>query len=309
MTRSEPTNSPNAPLPRNGTRRTIGSVPKTAFVLGGGANLGATQVGMMRALFERGIQPDHVVGCSVGAINGALIAAEPSLTGVDHLELLWRNLDGDAICPAGRINALKLLAKRYGTLESNDGLRQLLEKRLPFRHFEETEVALHVVATSLHSGREQWFTNGHVIPALLASAAIPAVFPPVVINGEPYVDGAVVNNVPISRALELGCDRVIVMHVGNFERPRRPPRRPIEALIQSFSIARNLRFAMETQHAPPGVELVVLPAYDPGASLGYHDFSRAHLLIEKAYRLTAAFLDSPSSQASTGASAHSLSRS
>lgn len=281
-------------------------MPVTAFVLGGGANLGATQVGMMRALFERGITPDVISGCSVGAVNGAVIAANPSLTGVAHLESLWRNLDGDTICPSGRINAIRLLARRYGTLESNDGLRRLLETRLSFRRFEDTAVPLHVVATSLHSGREQWFSAGPVIPALLASAAIPAVFPPVVINGEPYVDGAVVNNVPISKAIELGAKRVIVMHVGNFDRPRRQPKRPIEALVQSFSIARNLRFAMESQTARDGVEMVVLPAYDPGASLGYHDFSRAHLLIEKAYRLAADFLDSHSSE---GASAQSLSRS
>ena len=265
---------------------------------------------MLRALFEHGIVPDVITGCSVGAINGAVMASNPSLTGVAHLESLWRNLDGDTICPSGRINAIRLLARRYGTLESNDGLRRLLESRLSIRRFDDTTVPLHVVATSLHSGREQWFNAGPVIPALLASSAIPAVFPPVVINGEPYVDGAVVNNVPISKAIELGAKRIVVLHVGNFDRPRRQPKRPIEALVQSFSIARNLRFAMESQTPPPGVEMIVLPAYDPGASLGYHDFSRAHLLIEKAYRLAADFLDAASSsQSSEGASAQSLSRS
>jgi len=290
------------------TWRTIHFVPMTAFVLGGGANLGATQVGMMRALFERGIEPDVVIGCSVGAINGAVIAANPSLTGVAHLESLWRNLDKNAICPPGRLNAIRLLARRYETLESNDGLRKLLELRLPFRTFDEAKLPLHVVATSLRSGAERWFDQGPVLPALLASSAIPAVFPPVVIEGEAYIDGAVVNNVPISRAFELGATRVVVMHVGNFARPRRHPRRPIEALIQSFSIARNMRFALESEHAPPGVELVVLPALDPGPGLAYHDFSRAHMLVEKAYRLTADFLAS-SSHATTGASAQSLSRS
>jgi NTE family protein len=264
---------------------------------------------MMRALFERGIEPDVIIGCSVGAVNGAGLAANPSLTGVAHLESLWRNLDGDAICPSGRINAIRLLAKRYGTLESNDGLRHLLELRLPYRRIEETAIPLHVNATELHTGKERWFSSGPVIPALLASAAIPAVFPPVLIDGEPYVDGAVVNNVPISRAIELQADRIVVMHVGNFARPRKNPKRPIEALVQSFSIARNLRFMLETENPPPGVEMIVLPALDPGPSLAYHDFSRAHVLIEKAYRLTADFLDSSSSQSNTGASAQSLSRS
>jgi NTE family protein len=283
-------------------------MPETVFVLGGGANLGATQVGMLRALFEHDIRPDAVVGCSVGAINGAVIAAYPSITGVDHLEAIWRHLDKNAICPPGRINALRVMARRYPTHKTNDGLRRLLELRLSYRYFEETAVPLHVVATSLNTGAERWFSSGPVIAPLLASAAIPAVFPPVVIDGEPLVDGAVVNNVPISKAIELGATRIVVLHVGNFSRTRRDPHRPIEALIQSFSIARNLRFALETAAPPAGVELLVLPAIDPGPSLGYHDFSRAHILIEKAYRLTTDFLESPS-QSSTGASAQSLSRS
>ena len=283
-------------------------MPETVFVLGGGANLGATQVGMLRALFEHDITPDAVVGCSVGAVNGAMIAADPTLGAVTHLETLWRNLDGDAICPAGRLNALRLLARRYPTMESNDGLKQLLERHLPIRTFADTAIPLHVVATSLTTGHERWLATGPLVPALLASAAIPAVFPPVVIDNEPLVDGAVVNNVPISKAIELGATRIVVLHVGNFSRPRRPPRRPVEALVQSFSIARNHRFELDTKYPPPGVEMIVLPALDPGPTLGYHDFSHAHILIEKAYRLTTDFLAS-SSHSMTGASAHSRSRS
>jgi NTE family protein len=114
--------------------------------------------------------------------------------------------------------------------------------------------------------------------------------------------------VPISKAIELGAERIVVLHVGNFTRPRRPPRRPLEALIQSFSIARNHRFERDVAGAPKEVDLLVLPALDPGPALGYHDFSRAHILIEKAYRLTADFLES-SPHSTTGASAQSRSRS
>ena len=283
-------------------------MPETVFVLGGGANLGATQVGMLRALFEHDIRPDAVVGCSVGAVNGAVVAADPSLDGVAQLEDVWRSLDGDAICPPGKLNAIWMMTRRYRALENSDGLRKLLERHLPNRNFEDNALPLHVVATSLATGSERWFSTGPVVPALLASAAIPAVFPPVVINGESLVDGAVVNNVPISKAIEEGARRIVVLHVGNFNRPRRAPRRPLEALIQSFSIARNYRFELEVARAPQDIELMVLPALDPGPSLGYHDFSRAHVLIERAYRLTADFLDS-SPHSITGASAHSRSRS
>ena len=263
--------------------------PRTVFVLGGGGNLGAVQVGMLRALLERNIVPDEVVGCSVGAINGAGLAADPTLEGVDRLEDIWRNLRGDAILPAGRLSGLWLLTRKYRSLEPNDGLRRLIEQ-LPLRTFEEMTVPLHVVATSLRTGGERWFATGPFVEPILASAALPAVYPPVTVDGELLIDGAVVNNVPISKALALRADRVIVLHVGNFERPRREPKRPLDALLQSFSIARNYRFRSEVDNPPEGVTVEVLPAIDPG-NLKQNDFSKSPQLIARAYRSTAAYLD------------------
>jgi NTE family protein len=262
----------------------------TAIVLGGGGNLGATQVGMLRALLERGIKPDVLVGCSVGALNAAGLAADPTLDGVERLEQVWRELDGEAIVASGRLSALWLLTRKYRSLQQNDGLRKLIQSSLPFRTFEEARVPLHVVATSLRTGGERWFHRGPVVEPILASAALPAVFPPVEIDGEMLIDGAVVNNVPISKAVELGATRIYVLHVGNFERPRRAPKRPIDALLQSFSIARNFRFQHEATAPPPGVDLYVLPGIDPG-NVKYNDFGRSRELIDKAYRATAAHLD------------------
>ena len=263
--------------------------PRTVFVLGGGGNLGAVQVGMLRALLERQIAPDEVVGCSVGAINGAGLAADPTLAGVDRLEDIWRNLRGDAILPAGRLSGLWLLTRKYRSLEPNDGLRQLIEQ-LPYRTFEDLAIPLHVVATSLRTEGERWFSTGPFAEPILASAALPAVFPPVTVDGEVLIDGAVVNNVPISRAIELGATRIVVLHVGNFERPRREPRRPLDALLQSFSIARNFRFRNEVDNPPEGVRVDVLPAIDPG-NIRQNDFGKSAQLIARAYRSTAEFLD------------------
>ena len=263
--------------------------PRTAFVLGGGGNLGAVQVGMLRALLERGVVPDEVVGCSVGAINGAGLAADPTPAGVDRLEDIWRNLKGDAILPAGRLSGLWLLTRKYRSLEPNDGLRRLIEQ-LPFRTFEELARPLHVVATSLRTGGERWFSTGPFTEPILASAALPAVFPPVTVDGEVLIDGAVVNNVPISRALELGATQIVVLHVGNFERPRREPRRPLDALLQSFSIARNYRFRAEADNPPEGVEVDIIPGIDPG-NIRQNDFSKSAQLISRAYRSTVAYLD------------------
>lgn len=277
--------------------RLLPATTRTAFVLGGGGNLGAIQVGMLRALIGRGVVPDALYGCSVGAINASSLAADPSMAGVDRLAAIWANLDSDVICPPGRLSGLLLLTRRYRSLQSNDALRRLLESSLPYRQFEETAVRVEVVATSLRTGQERWFTSGGIVPAVLASAALPAVFPPVEIDGERFIDGAVVDNVPISRAVASGATTVYVLHVGNFDRPRPEPKRPIDALLQSFSIARNYRFQAETRVPPAGVELIVLPSIDPG-SIRPNDFGRSPELIERAYAAAAAFLDAPQEQVS-----------
>jgi NTE family protein len=264
--------------------------PHTVFVLGGGGNLGAVQIGMLRALMERGITPDALVGCSVGAINSAALACDPSLDGVERMTKLWRELDGEVIAPSGRISGLLLLTRKYKSLQSNEGLRGVLEQSLPIRRFEEAEIPVHVNATSLADGLERWFDRGPLIDPVLASAALPAMFPPVEIEGETFVDGGVVNNVPIDRARQLGAERIVVLHVGNFARPRPEPRRPIDALLQSFSIARNHRFATECRTEAGDAELLVLPGLDPGP-LRPNDFSHSTQLIERAYHQSASFLD------------------
>ncbi|HEX9530863.1 MAG TPA: patatin-like phospholipase family protein, partial [Acidimicrobiales bacterium] len=266
------------------------SKAKTVFVLGGGGNLGAIQVGMLRAALERGIRPDVVVGCSVGAINAAALAADPTPEGARQLQEAWLGVHNDMLCPSSRLSSVRLLTRKARSLTANDGLRNLLRQWLPYHLLEEAAIPVEVVATDLRTGKEHWFATGSVDEAVLASAALPAVFPPVVIDGTPYIDGGVVNNVPISRAVELGATRVVVMHVGNFERPRPEPRRPIDVLLQSFSIARNHRFLAEVGSTPEGVEMIVLPGIDPGR-LRYNDFSRSRMLMERAYATSSAFLD------------------
>jgi len=263
--------------------------PGTAFVLGGGGNLGAVQVGMLQALFEAGVVPEVLIGCSVGALNAAGVAADPTPAGVRRLRETWLNLDADQLWPAGRVSGLWMLGRKGQAIQPNDGLRQLIERTLPYKRLEDAVIPVHVNATSLETGRGHWFTTGSAVEAILASAALPAVFPPVVVDGEAYIDGGVVDNVPISRALALGASRIFVLHVGNFARPRQLPRRPIDVLLQSFSIARNHRFLAETDDPPPHVELVVLPAVDPGR-IRRNDFSRSGELIQRAYTAAREFL-------------------
>jgi NTE family protein len=263
--------------------------PRTAFVLGGGGNLGAVQVGMLQALFEAGISPDVVIGCSVGALNAAGVGADPTLDGVARMRDTWVNLDGDSLWPAGRISGLWMLGRKGQAIQSNSGLRDLVDRTLPYKRLEDAVIPVHVNATALSTGRGHWFTSGPAVEAILASAALPAVFPPVEIDGEAYIDGGVVDNVPISRAVHLGAERVYVLHVGNFGRPRQLPKRPIDVLLQSFSIARNHRFLAETDDPPDDIELVVLPAVDPGR-IRRNDFSRSRELITRGYAAASEFL-------------------
>lgn len=265
--------------------------PKTGFVLGGGGNLGAIQVGMLRALLARGIEPDVIVGCSVGALNSAAIAGDPTKDGVDRLAETWIRLKPDDIFPAGRLTGPWMLVRRALSLCGNNALRGLIERCVAFERFEDAEVPFEVVATSLETGRERWFGSGQIVEPILASAALPAVLPPVEIDGELFIDGAVVDNVPISRALHHGCERIYVLHVGNFSRPRPRPQRPIDVLLQSFSIARNYRFLAETTtKALDGVQVFTLPGIDPG-QLKRNDFSRTRELIERASYAAGVYLD------------------
>jgi NTE family protein len=260
-------------------------------VLGGGGNLGALQVGMLHAVLSRGIVPDEIVGCSAGAINAALVAAEPTPEGVDRLRDLWTSAGGDIVAPVGKFDGVRLLTHRGTSLQSNVGLRRILETTLPHTRFEDFAVPFHVVATSLRTNSERWFSSGDVIDPILASAALPAIFPPVSIDGDLLVDGGVLNNVPISKAYELRPDRIYVFHVGNFNRDRPAPKRPIDVLLHAFSVTRSYRFESEVrQPAVPGVELVVLPSVNPG-KLRYNDFGRSAELIERARIATATFLD------------------
>jgi NTE family protein len=186
----------------------------TAFVLSGGANLGAVQVGMLRALHEVGIHPDAIVGASVGAINGAWLAGNPAGTPLDELEEIWLRLRRGDIFPMRFGLGLAGFVGRRASLIDASGLRRLLERHVHFDLLEDAAIPLHVVVTDVLDGRDVALSAGPVIDIVTASSAIPGMFPPVVVNGRTYIDGGVVNNAPISHAVELGVDRIYVLPTG-----------------------------------------------------------------------------------------------
>ena len=260
-------------------------------MFGGGGNLGAIQVGMADALIARGIRPDLVLGCSVGALNGAAIAADPGPGGAARLVETWLDPATWQVFGGSRfLSGPWLLFRRGRSMVGNERLRALIERSLEVRNFEDLTLPFQVVATSLRSGLARWFDKGPMVEPILASAALPAVLPPVTIDGDLLIDGGVVDNVPISRAVDLGATRIIVLHAGNFDRPRPDPQRPLDVLLQAFSIARNERFARESTLTTTGVEVHVVPGIDPGP-IRRDDFTKSESLIRRSRATTLAWLD------------------
>jgi NTE family protein len=277
-----------------------GTVPaeRTAFVLGGGGMLGATEVGMLAALAEGGIRPDLVLGTSIGAINGVFVAADPA-GAAKQLEAVWSSEVVRTAFRGSLIGRLGTLARSGTHLHANSPLRRLLEQHLSQRRFEELAVPFQCVAASVEQAGAHWFHSGPIIPAVLASAAVPGLLPPVRIGGEHFFDGGLVHSIPVGRAVQLGAQRIFVLHVGRIEQPLRVPRRPWEVGLVAFEIARRHRFVEEMATLPQHVTVHVLPA---GANVGtsgrgadlsqlrYRDHSRIQEYIDRARTATAAYL-------------------
>lgn len=265
-----------------------------AFVLGGGGPNGAAEVGMLRALLEKDIVPDLVVGTSVGALNGAAVAAEPTLEMVKRLGDVWLNLDDDHIFGGSIFSGAANLFRTRTHLHSNNGLRQVLESTLPAQTFDELKIPFQCVAASIERAAEHWFEDGSLVEAILASAAVPGVLPPVEINGEHFVDGGIVNSIPVSRAVELGATEIYILQVGRIESPLTPPRTPLQVGLVAFEIARRHRFARDLASLPDGVRSHILPTGEPKRAtlrqLNYRDFKEISRRIERAYKATADYL-------------------
>jgi NTE family protein len=263
---------------------------RTAFVLAGGGSRGAVQVGMLGELIRRGITADRVYGASVGAINGAAYAGDPTPEGAERMVEIWLGIKGDDIFPRSALDGPWAFLQKRAAVHANTGLRRIIEAGITFEDLDESRIPLEVVTTSLTDGRERWISHGPAVEAIMASSAIPSIFPPVLIDGDVLVDGGVVNNVPISRAIQQGCTRIYVLLCGPLHYHPKQPRRPAEAALTAFFVAIHARFVRELALLPPGVEVVVFSGGgDPSAQ--YRDFSATATLIEEGRSEVAAVLD------------------
>jgi NTE family protein len=252
--------------------------PRTALVLAGGGTRGALQIGMLQVLTEHGFVPDRIYGSSVGAVNGAAFAGDPTRQGVQRMTEIWRDLTRESVYPQGRLHGPWLYFQQRDSVFANSGLLKVIEDGIGFERLEDAVIPVEVVATSLTDGGERWFTYGPAAEAVLASSAVPAIFPPVEIDGERYIDGGVVNNVPIRRAIDGGATRIVVLLCAPPVFTPVMPKRPVEAMFNALMISIHARFARDMAQLPPGVEVIVCTGTE-GATRDFDDFSTTEALI------------------------------
>src|SRR6266851_128436 len=234
--------------------------PPTAFVLAGGAALGAMQAGMIHALYERGITPDLLIGTSAGALNAAFPASRPATVATaQELAALWRGLRRSDILPLRPATLLAGLAGRRDHLIPDAALRRLAARHLQFARLEQAAIPLHLVAFDLLAGTEVRLSDG------------------------PLADGGIAGNTPIWHAVALGAQRIYVLptaNPGDRGLPR-PPRAALAAAVHAITLLTNARLHGDLARYAPAAELIVLPAANPG-HIPPTDFGHAGQLITRA---------------------------
>jgi NTE family protein len=262
----------------------------TAFVMAGGGSLGAVEVGMLHALLAWGEAPAFIVGASAGAINGAFFAAEPTPAGVAKLDRIWRGLRRRDVFPINLRSVLGWFA-HGGHLVDSTGIRQLIERHLPYQRLESAALPIHIVASDMINGDEVLLSRGPAVDAILASAAIPGVFAPVRIDGRMLVDGGVANNTPISTAVRLGAARVIVLPTGFACALKSVPSGAVARAMHALSLLVARQLVQDAERFAAKVELRIVPSLCP-LDCSPYDYSTCAMLIDRAELSTRQWLES-----------------
>ena len=219
-----------------------------AFVLSGGAGLGAIQVGMLRALYERGIEPDLIVATSAGA-HQRRVHRHPRADRRDRRRAR-RDLAPRPARPDLPDQPLSGLLGFLGTrahLVPDSGLRRLVAEHLDAERLEDLPIPLHVVAVDVITGEELLLSAGPLLEAVIASAAIPAVLPPVRWQDRELMDGGVANNTPISHAIELGAREIYVLPTGHACALERPPGSALGMALHALSLLTHSRLIADIE--------------------------------------------------------------
>lgn len=261
----------------------------TAFVLSGGASLGAVQVGMLQALEEHGVVPDLIVGASVGALNGAFVAQRFGREGLAELANVWRSVRRQDVFPIGPLRGALGYYGLRNSLVRPEPLRRLVARYVTFARLEDALIPLHIVTTDATSGLDVVLSQGDAVDAVLASAAIPAVFPPVRIGDRDLMDGGVANNTPISHAVRLGATTLYVLPTGFPCALSKPPESALGMALHALTLLFGQRLSFDVQRYESECDLHVVPPPCP-IDVKPADFSRASELIAAAHESTRQWL-------------------
>jgi NTE family protein len=236
---------------------------------------------MLHELLVYGEHPDFVVGSSAGAINAAYFAGSPDTAGVARLKQLWSTVRRREIMPISIWSLLGALIYRRSFLAEFVALRRLLQAQYVYLRIEEARLPLHIVTTDRLLGEEVVLSQGLLIDAVLASAAIPGIFPPMVIDGRELVDGGVCNNTPISVAVNLGAKRIIVLPAGFACALQRPPIGVAAQMLHALSLVVARQLIHDLERYLETVPVFVAPPLCP-LDISPYDYSACGSLIERA---------------------------
>lgn len=261
---------------------------RTAFVFAGGGSLGAIHVGMLHSLASRGIVADMVVGSSVGALNGAYYAGNPTSEGINRLDTIWRGLRRSDVFPLTWWTIMSFLYRR-DFLVTSDALRQLVDDNLGYRNLEDAKLPLHIVATDILTGGTIVMSTGPATRAILASAAVPAAFEPVHLNDLYLADGAVSSNTPVTVAVARGARRLIVLPTGYACALEKPPAGAVANALHALTLLIGRQLVNDLQGLDHSVDYFVVPPLCPLTETPY-DFSKTNELIERAAKSTDTWL-------------------
>lgn len=255
------------------------SEEKTAFVLAGGGSLGCIQVGMLRALLAAGVYPDFVVGSSVGALNACYFAAYPDAEGVESLARIWASVRRRDIFPFTLATALSVIKRRDSLIDPSP-LRRLVEKALPYSLLEEAKLPVCLVATDMQ-GVAVPLSRGKAVEAIMASAAVPGVYPTVDIDGAPLMDGAVAANTPVRAAASLGATKIFILPTGYACDLQGPPSGAVARALHAITLLIAWQLSRDIERLSETVELHMAPALCP-LDVSPYDFSQSERLMTRA---------------------------
>src|SRR4030088_741066 len=264
------------------------SATKTAFVFAGGGSFGAIQVGMLQSLAAHGIAADMVVGSSVGALNGAFYAGDPTLDGVQRLAAIWRGLTRRDVFPMDWRTVLSFLWRR-DFLIPHDGIRKLIDDHIPYRNLEEAKLPLHIVTTDIVSGDSVVLSDGSTAEAIVASTAIPGAFSPIRYKDFYLADGAISSNTPVRVAVAKGARRLIVLPTGYACATHAPPVGAVANALHALTLLIARQLVGELEDLAAEIEYFVVPPLCPLVGSPY-DFSRTSDHIERGIQSTDAWL-------------------